>query len=266
MTFLELADGTRIRYSKRGSGEKVFVLIHGWKQSHRLFDQVTNLLSRNHTVLTFDQRGMGESDKPDSHYDFQILSEDLHQILNHFDLWGVTLLGWSMGCTTSLSYLQRHTDRVARVALLNGPIRLTKATNFEFALEQEALSSYIRELELEWPRHERAWYEGSVLPKNAYLVDLLLNVGLQTPLDVALKLVREQEKIDHRQTIRDLNIPVLAIYSECDPYWPISLGEWIVKNSRFGSALYLADSAHCAPLEESKNLSNILVNFSKVAS
>ncbi len=266
MTFLQVSDGTRIRYTKRGTGEKIFVLIHGWKQSHRLFDQVTNLLSKNHTVFTYDQRGMGESDKPDSIYNFKVLSDDLQQLLSYFDFRNITLLGWSMGCTTSLSYLQSNNDRVGRVALLNGPLRLTVTEDFEFALTQVALDRYILDLENEWPMHERKWYSDSVLPENAFLVDLLLHVGLQTPLEVALKLVREQANTDHRQTIKDLNIPILAIYSKYDPYWPTALGEWIVNNARHGFAHYLVNSSHCAPLEESQNLSNILMDFSEVMS
>ena len=38
----------------------------------------------------------------------------------------VTLVGWSMGCTISLEYLARGGGRVARLVLMNGPIRLAR--------------------------------------------------------------------------------------------------------------------------------------------
>lgn len=264
MTFLELKDSTRIRFCKRGSGKKVFVLVHGWKQSHRLFDSLVNLLAHDNTVFTYDQRGMGESDKPDVTYDFELLSDDLGQLLDHFNFSDVTLLGWSMGCTTILSYVRKGNSRIGRIALMNGPIRLTTTEDFEYALSEEALNKYILDLENDWPKNEKSWFSNSVLEKNSYLVDLLFSVGLQTPLDVALKLVREQAKVDHRQTILDLELPILAIYSKHDPYWPTTLADWIVKNSRFGDSQYLENSAHCAPLEESLHLSKILIDFSAV--
>lgn len=261
MTFVSLSDGCRIRYSLRGKGEQTYVLIHGWRQSHRLFDRIITGLENQACVFAYDQRGMGESDKPNSTYDFQLMSNDLAELLEHFDLTNVTLVGWSMGCTTSLSYLTRVQSRVARVVLLNGPIRLTKDVDFPNALEPAELAKYIDQLESKSPSREIEWFQDSLLPKNHHLTELLTSVGFLTPLDVALKLVREQGKVDHRSTITDLNIPVLALYSRFDPYWPISLGEWIAKSAPNGSLTVLENSAHCAPLEEPENFIKILREF-----
>lgn len=58
MTHIALKDGTQIRCTVAGSGSDV-VLVHGWKQSHRLFDQAIHRLSATHRVIAFDQRGTG---------------------------------------------------------------------------------------------------------------------------------------------------------------------------------------------------------------
>ena len=264
MTFVSLSDGCRIRYSLRGEGTETFVLIHGWRQSHRLFDRIITGLQCEARVFAYDQRGMGESDKPNSTYDFELMSNDLAELLEKFDLTNVTLVGWSMGCTTALSYLQRVQSRVKKVVLLNGPIRLTKDADFTNALEPAELARYIDQLEGEWPSRETQWFQNSLLPPNQHLTALLTSVGFQTPLDVALKLVREQGKVDHRSTIRDLAIPVLAVYSRFDPYWPVSLGEWIAEAAPQGSLMVLENSAHCAPLEEPENFINVLRSFAEM--
>jgi len=261
MTFVSLSDGCRIRYSLRGEGTETYVLIHGWRQSHRLFDRIITSLEGEARVFAYDQRGMGESDKPNSKYDFELMSNDLAELLEKFDLKNVTLVGWSMGCTTSLSYLRRPQDRVARVVLLNGPVRLTKDEDFPNALEPAELAKYINQLEREWPSRETEWFSDSLLPANQHLTAILTAVGFQTPLDVALKLVKEQGKVDHRSTIRELSVPVLALYSKFDPYWPISLGEWIAENAPKGTLAVLENSAHCAPLEEPENFINMLRSF-----
>jgi pimeloyl-ACP methyl ester carboxylesterase len=86
-------------------------------------------------------------------------------------------------------------------------------------------------------------------------------VGQQTPLDVAVRLVKNQRKIDHRETVKSVRIPILAVYSAHDPYWPTELGEWISTNAAFGQYVMLENSAHCAPLEEPETLCNVLEKF-----
>jgi non-heme chloroperoxidase len=261
VTFTALADGTRIRYTKRGSEGPTFVLVHGWKQSHRLFDRVTNDLARDSTVLAYDQRGMGESDKPDCAYDFATMAADLGELLDAFNLENVCLVGWSMGCTTALQLVAGGHPRVGRVVLVNGPLRLTKTEEFPFALEPAELAGYVDRMEETWPHEELGFYEESLLPENRLLAGWLDQVGRQTPLDVALKLVRQQGMIDHREVIEQAGIPVLAAYSRHDPYWPVDLAEWIARTARRGSLHVFERSAHCAPLEESDEFCRVLRGF-----
>ena len=263
MSFVILQDGTRIRYSDRGTGSRTFVLVHGWKQSHRLFDKVSFNLSQKNRVFSYDQRGMGESDKPNCTYDFDLLAADLSELIRKFSLSNVYLLGWSMGCTTSLSLLKRESAEIRGLVLMNGPLTLEKKPDFDFALTTEVLDKYIGDLAIDWPRYEAEFYADSLLSKNAYLVDLLYSIGLQTPLDVAVSLVSNQRKIDHRETVKSVSAPILAIYSAFDPYWPTQLGDWIASNAAVGESVVLQNSAHCAPLEEPEALCAILQQFAE---
>jgi len=134
MSFTALKDGTEIRYSDRGTGDRTYLLVHGWKQSHRLFDKITLNLSRECRVFSYDQRGMGESDKPNSTYDFDLLANDLSELIEKFSLTDVYLVGWSMGCTTSLNYLQRKDSDIRGLVLMNGPLTLEKKPDFDLGL------------------------------------------------------------------------------------------------------------------------------------
>ena len=198
MSYVETPDGVRLRLCDRGRGGGTFVLVHGWKQSHRLFDPAIAGLAEPHRVTAYDQRGMGESDKPRSRYDFDELAGDLGFVLNVLDLEDVTLVGWSMGCTVSLAYMSSGGARVARLVLMNGPLRLTPAPGFPFGLDPERLDGYIGDLARNWPLNERAFAAESLLEPNTERVDWLAGAALETQLDVALKLVREQARLDLR--------------------------------------------------------------------
>ena len=100
-------EGVRLRVSDRGQGERTIVLVHGWKGSHRMWDPAVYRLMREFRVIAFDNRGMGESDKPAGRYDFEVLAADLDFVLGALEAREVTLVGWSMGCSISLEYLAR---------------------------------------------------------------------------------------------------------------------------------------------------------------
>lgn len=243
--------GHRLRVSDRGTGPSTFVLVHGWKGSHRLWDRVVPLLAARHRVVSYDLRGMGESDKPSGPYDFSGHAADLHELLIGLDLHNVTLVGWSMGCTVSLEYADTIGQRVSRLVLHNGPLRLTRAADFPHAMTDSQFDGYLDELAATWPAGEHAFLAESLLPgSDRLLVDWMWQIALQTPLDVVLEIVRAQARIDHRAAVGRLRMPVLAAYSSRDPYYPLSLAEFIASNAPDGRLAVLEQSAHCSPIEE----------------
>jgi non-heme chloroperoxidase len=261
VSYLELPDGVRLRLCDRGAGELPFVLLHGWKQSHRLWDPTIARLAARHRVVAFDLRGMGESDKPNSRYDFDELAGDLGAVLEALDLREVTLVGWSMGCTVALEHLRREDRRVARLVLLNGPVRLIRTADWPHGLDQERLDGYLEDMARYWPVRERRFLAESLLEAHPEHVDWLVRTALQTPLDVALAVVREQAKLDHRHVVEGLQIPVLAVYSRHDPYYPVELADWIAETAQLGERVILEASAHCAPFEEPDALCAALEAF-----
>jgi pimeloyl-ACP methyl ester carboxylesterase len=250
MSHLETPDGVRLRVSDRGEGTPPIVLVHGWKGSHRLWDPVIARLEPSHRVVAFDLRGMGESDKPRSAYDFDELAGDLGFVIEALDVRDAVLVGWSMGTTVSLRYLELGGERVSAVVIVNGPLRLTHAPDFPHAMTAEQLDGYLTDLRDRWPASERQFQAQTVLDDDPALVDWLYAIALQTPLDVALSVVREQAKLDMRDALAQLEVPVLAAYSRHDPYYPPSLADDIAARARDGRRVIFEQSAHCTPIEE----------------
>lgn len=261
MSFLTAPDGTRLRVSDRGTGTRAFVLVHGWKQSHRLWDPVIARLSPRHRVVALDLRGMGESDKPSSAYTFPELAGDVAFVLDALGLEDVTLVGWSMGCSVSLQLLDAGAPRVGRLVLVNGPLKLTRTPDFPHGLTQAELDSYVDDVERHYPLRERSFLADSLLEAHPEHVDWLVSVALQTPLDVALRLVRAQAELDQRAIVERLAVPVLAAWSRHDPYWPVSLAEWIAEHAPDGRVELFERSAHCTPFEEPDAFCAVLERF-----
>lgn len=60
------------------------VLVHGWPDSHHLWDQVAPLLGDDLRVLSYDTRGYGESTRPEQvqAYTLDLLAKDLFTVLD----------------------------------------------------------------------------------------------------------------------------------------------------------------------------------------
>jgi pimeloyl-ACP methyl ester carboxylesterase len=237
------------------------VLVHGWKQSHRLWDPVVARLAPRHRVVAFDLRGMGESDKPNSRYTFPELAGDLAFLLDRLELEDVTLVGWSMGCSVSLQLLEAPAPRIGRLVLVNGPLRLTRTDGYTHGLTEEELAGYIVDVERHWPLRERRFLADSLLAPEPEHVDWLLSVALQMPLDVGLRLVREQATLDQRGVVERLPVPVLAAWSTRDPYWPVGVADWIADHAPDGRRVLFEESAHCTPFEEPDRFCEVLEQF-----
>ena len=248
MSFVTTPDGARLRLSDRGAGPEI-VLVHGWKMSHRIWDRTIAALEDRFRVVAFDLRGMGESDKPNGRYDFDELSDDLGFLLGALGLDDVTLVGWSMGCSISLEYLRRDGSRVGRLVLVNGPIRLVRTDDFPWTMTQAELDAYVEDVERRWPEAERAFTEAAFHTPVESVVDWIHSIALQTPLDVVLKTVRAQGRLDHRGLLGELRVPVLAVYGRHDPYYPVELAAYIAERAPRGHALVLEQSAHFPFLE-----------------
>jgi non-heme chloroperoxidase len=248
MTRVTTPDGVALRLRSRGDGPAI-VLVHGWKGSSRVWDRTVAALAARFRVVAYDLRGMGDSDKPDCRYDFDEHADDLGLVLTSLGLEDVTLVGWSMGCSVSLQHMARGGERVGRLVLVNGPIRLTRTDEFPWSMSEAELNGYVDAVASSWPEAERDFQRAAFHRPVDVVVDWMTSIALQTPLDVALRTVGAQSRLDHRDVVQALRVPVLAIYGRHDPYYPVELGEWIAAAARCGEALVMEHSGHLPFLE-----------------
>lgn len=99
-----------------GVGEPNFVLVHGLASTRRVFDLMVPLLSRAHRVIAYDQRGHGESEKPDEGYALDDLVADLEELLRRHGVSRPVLVGHSSGANVALRHAVTH--RAARGLVL----------------------------------------------------------------------------------------------------------------------------------------------------
>ncbi len=100
-----------------GEGPSV-CLINGYRLSGAAWPPAfIARLSTRCSVIAFDNRGTGRSDKPDDGYEFGNQARDVIGLLNDLGLPRAHLLGFSMGGAIAQEVAIRHADRVDRLIL-----------------------------------------------------------------------------------------------------------------------------------------------------
>ena len=115
----ENGEPIEIHYEDHGSGDPV-VMVHGYPLNGNSWErQERELLAAGCRVITYDRRGFGRSSQPTVGYDYNTFAADLNDLLEHLDLDGVVLVGFSMGSGEVTRYLGIYgASRVSKAALL----------------------------------------------------------------------------------------------------------------------------------------------------
>jgi len=118
----ENGGGIDIYYEDHGTGQPV-VLIHGYPLDGHSWERQTRvLLQAGYRVITYDRRGFGRSSQPTIGYDYDTFAADLNAVLEHLDLTGIVLGGFSMGTGEVTRYLGRYGSRRVAKAVMFGVI------------------------------------------------------------------------------------------------------------------------------------------------
>jgi 3-oxoadipate enol-lactonase len=115
---------TRIAHDRRGSGPPV-VLTHGLGgTSAGIWGRVAGELEDEFTVVTYDLRGTGGSERVAGPYSLDDFVGDLRALIEELDLASPALVGHSFGGSIGLAYAARHPDEVSAVVSVGGPVVL----------------------------------------------------------------------------------------------------------------------------------------------
>ncbi|HKE81259.1 MAG TPA: alpha/beta hydrolase [Solirubrobacteraceae bacterium] len=112
----------KIYYEDHGSGQPI-VLVHGYPLNGRSWErQERVLLDAGYRVIAYDRRGFGNSSQPTVGYDYDTFAADLNALLEHLDLQGIVLGGFSMGTGEVTRYLGTYGSGRVRKAAMFGVI------------------------------------------------------------------------------------------------------------------------------------------------
>jgi pimeloyl-ACP methyl ester carboxylesterase len=205
------------------------VLIHGWPLSALAWEpQVSVLRAAGYRVVAYDRRGFGRSDKPESGYGYDTLSDDLQRVMDHCALQDVTLVGFSMGGGEVARYIGRFGEsRLQSIvfAAAVAPYLMKKADNPEGPLAPE--NAQKMKLALTQDRNSffdnftREFFSANgVLQVTEAQRGDALTLCHQSAQHAALACMDSFGTTDFRQDLTKVRVPTLVIHGEADAIVP----------------------------------------------
>lgn len=121
--FVEV-NGLNVHYKSFGSGEPVFILLHGFGASLFSWREVTESLSQFGTVIAYDRPAFGLTERPlewegESPYSQNSQVELVIGLMDALDIEQATLIGNSAGGTISMLTALKYPERIQSLILVD---------------------------------------------------------------------------------------------------------------------------------------------------
>jgi pimeloyl-ACP methyl ester carboxylesterase len=180
-------NGAKIYYEITGEGPPV-IQIGGAVNGHEGYALITPLIKDHFTVIDFDHRGYGFSDRPDQQYGMDVWVDDMAGLIDTLGIEKLHVHGGSMGGFIAVLFAAKYPEKVDRL-VFNGAVakcdwlartnfHLWKTVAKEFGLGSEELAlmllthafsrRYLDEMVASGSLHSLSWMQESIT-RNASL-------------------------------------------------------------------------------------------------
>lgn len=223
------ANNITIYYEIHGAGEPL-VLISGLNSDHTLYRGILPQLAESYQVIVFDNRGVGQTDKPDIPYSIEMMAEDTAGLLNALGIERAHVLGASMGGRIAVALALQHPELAQSLILVSTGVKSMK------------------DVPMNWHRR---------------LLPLMLRIpairGPHPYYAVArqLKASRSYEAMDR---LGEIYVPTLVLHGEQDKSAPLSLAEAMHRGIQ-GSKMITFQGGHIFFIVRQKQFLEAVTDF-----
>jgi len=226
-------DGTRIAYASLGKGPPLVRAAHflthlEFELNSPVWSPWLTELSGYNTLVRYDQRGCGLSDRDVAEISFEANVADLETVVDAAGLERFALLGASQGSAISIAYAARHPERVTRIVIYGGYSRGFAKRNPtpEQVRETRAM---IELMELGWGRENPAYrqmFTSQYIPDSKAEQQAWFNEleRMSTTPDCAARIFSSWSEIDVTDLAPRVRCPTLVLHPRRDGRVPFEEG------------------------------------------
>jgi pimeloyl-ACP methyl ester carboxylesterase len=255
-------------YETSGSGDPL-VLIAGLGYPLWQWHKMVPFLAEHFQVIAFDNRGVGQTDKPAGPYTAQMLAADTAGLLDALGIESAAIAGHSMGGFVAQAMALDYPEKISALILCStnfgGPrhVPITPEAMAVLAdVTSDPLTRFTNGLQVstapgwteENPEIVKEWTEWRV----ANPLDL---AGYQSQMAIGLALVAEEAAFEHR--LPSVSVPTMIIFGAHDKVVPPENANLLAKQISGSQITIIPDAGHFFCIEAPEAASNIIIDLLK---
>lgn len=277
--FVRTPDGVRIHYLEAGRPAQVpgaktdyptppgvlkiataapsLLFVPGWTMPAWIWEKQITFFAKSYRVIAMDPRSQGESTRTQEGLYPAARAHDIRAVVGGLHLSPVVLVGWSMGVTEVMAYVDQFgTQGLAGIVLVDnnaGGLDPTLAKNmldFIASMEKDratVTSDFIRNLFFK-------------KPQPAGYVERVIQASLSVPTATAVALLVGAFAADYRTTLAKVDRPALVCLAN-SPYMKTAVE--MQKNLAGSELVIFEDAGHALFVDDADRFNEALDNFLK---
>jgi aminoacrylate hydrolase len=218
-------NGCRIWYELNGSGDYL-IQIGGAVSGHEGYAEVTRAMARHFTVIDYDHRGYGFSDRPNQRYSMDVWASDMVGLLDALGVQQTHVHGGSMGGFIAVYFAVRYPERVKRLIISGAAAKCDIMARTHFSLWTSIARAYgIDSQELALELCTKAFSRRYLDQQGDALAQAMREVTARNAsLEVFCGACNAMIETDVRDQLGAITAPTLVMVGEEDCLTPLDQG------------------------------------------
>jgi len=246
----ETSDRCRIAYSLHPAPKPAaprLVLIHTLALDHSVWNGVVSALSGRVSILTYDCRGHGRSNRPHMAYTSELFARDLAELMDHVGWPSAAIAGASMGGCVAQAFAGLYPARAETLGLIDttawyGPEAPKQFRERAAAAKTKGMQGLV---DFQLSR----WFSDAYRASNAKPIDAAVGVFLANDFECYAATCALLGDADLRRYAHAYTMPIAIIVGEEDYATPVAMAKALHQAIPHSTLAILPQVRHLTPIE-----------------
>ena len=249
------ANGINIFYEYMGDGEPL-ALIGGSLFGRQNFGMVWEGLAENFKLISYDQRGYGQTDRPLQSYDLDLWADDLAALLDKLGISRAHVMGTSAGGMIALKFAAKYPEKCIGVVSDCAFAKCDGMRKIMFRTWRHMATSW--GCSPEFADHVVTQAVGAEYldgPNGPDLIEMVRTIVGLNSVETVVQACLAMEKMDLREDCKIITSPTLVITAKKDMLTPMETGStgagalWVSENIPDCEMIVYEDIGHADLVE-----------------